>query len=181
MAVEGHHGDVSDPGTSARDASQRAGDIRVMTLNLWGRRGAWLERWSVLIDGLRDLQPDLVAFVEAIKTEEYDQVVDLLGPGFHVAHQAACAEHRAPTLDIAACTLAFDEPIEGVWASDHFGVVADLAVPSGTSARRDLGHSKAVPVRVSAPAHRTVRTRALLGEALRLPFGGGPVVLRTTR
>ncbi|MGH3148593.1 MAG: endonuclease/exonuclease/phosphatase family protein [Rubrobacter sp.] len=38
-----------------------------------------------------------------------------------------------PTLDVSACGLAFDEPSEGVWASDHFGVVADL------SARRSGG------------------------------------------
>lgn len=35
-----------------------------------------------------------------------------------------------PTLDIASCGLAFDGPVGGVWASDHFGVVADLAIPS---------------------------------------------------
>ena len=34
-----------------------------------------------------------------------------------------------PTLDVRACTLAFDEPVGGVWASDHFGVVAGLSVP----------------------------------------------------
>ena len=34
-----------------------------------------------------------------------------------------------PTLDVRACTLAFDEPVRGVWASDHFGVVAGLSVP----------------------------------------------------
>jgi hypothetical protein len=62
--------------------------LRVLTQNLWGRRGAWADRRGVLGDGLRELQPDLVAFVEAIKTDEYDQVVDLLGPEFHVAHQA---------------------------------------------------------------------------------------------
>ncbi len=33
-----------------------------------------------------------------------------------------------PSLDIRACELAFDEPIDGIWASDHFGLVADLAV-----------------------------------------------------
>jgi endonuclease/exonuclease/phosphatase family metal-dependent hydrolase len=27
---------------------------------------------------------------------------------------------------IRSATLAFDEPIDGVWASDHFGVVVDL-------------------------------------------------------
>jgi len=41
----------------------------------------------VLIDGLRQLEPDLVTFQEAIVDEEYDQVVDLLGPTYHVAHQ----------------------------------------------------------------------------------------------
>jgi endonuclease/exonuclease/phosphatase family metal-dependent hydrolase len=61
--------------------------MRVVTMNLWGRRGDWAARRSVLIDGLRELEPDLVAFQEAIVTDEYDQVVDLLGDGFHVAHQ----------------------------------------------------------------------------------------------
>ena len=35
----------------------------------------------------------------------------------------------SPTLDTFACELAFNESIDGVWASDHFAVVADLAVP----------------------------------------------------
>ena len=67
----------------------RPRDVRVVTLNLWGQRGAWADRRSVLIDGLRALQPDLVAFQEAIKNDEYDQVIDLLGSNFHVAHQAS--------------------------------------------------------------------------------------------
>jgi endonuclease/exonuclease/phosphatase family metal-dependent hydrolase len=264
--------------------------LRVLTLNVWGRRGSWVDRRRVLVEGLRELEPDLVAFVEAIKTDEYDQVVDLLGPDFHVAHQAErepdgqgasiasrwpveavhevdlnvtprtagfacttlvaevlapgpygpllfvdhvpswqldfererelqalaaarfveelvgrrnlhvvfagdftadpesasvrfltgrqslggasvcyrdawesahpgepgetftprnplvadwdwpfrrldyvlvrCGEHGGPTLAIADCSLAFDEPVDGVWASDHFGVVADLALPT---------------------------------------------------
>jgi hypothetical protein len=37
-----------------------------------------------------------------------------------------CVPHGGPTLDIRAWELAFDEPVDGVWASDHFGVVADL-------------------------------------------------------
>jgi endonuclease/exonuclease/phosphatase family metal-dependent hydrolase len=39
-----------------------------------------------------------------------------------------CVE-RGPTLEIRASERIFDEPVEGVWASDHFGVVADLALP----------------------------------------------------
>ena len=53
--------------------------MRVLTLNVWGVRGDWDARRSVLASGLRELEPDLVAFIEAIKTDEYDQVVDLLG------------------------------------------------------------------------------------------------------
>jgi endonuclease/exonuclease/phosphatase family metal-dependent hydrolase len=63
--------------------------LRVATLNLWGLSGAWDDRRSVLIDGFRELRPDLVALQEPVKTEGYDQVVDLLGPGFNVAHHSA--------------------------------------------------------------------------------------------
>jgi endonuclease/exonuclease/phosphatase family metal-dependent hydrolase len=61
--------------------------MRALTLNLWGRRGDWEARRAVLADGLGKLEPDLVAFIEAIKTDDYDQVVDLLGAELHVAHQ----------------------------------------------------------------------------------------------
>ncbi len=64
-----------------------AGGVRVATLNLWGRGGSWDRRRPVLIDGLLELRPDVVAFQEAIVGDGYDQVVDLLGPDFHVVHQ----------------------------------------------------------------------------------------------
>jgi endonuclease/exonuclease/phosphatase family metal-dependent hydrolase len=60
--------------------------LRVATLNLWGRSGSWADRRSVLINGFRELRPDLVALQEPIKTDDYDQVVDLLGPEFDVVH-----------------------------------------------------------------------------------------------
>jgi endonuclease/exonuclease/phosphatase family metal-dependent hydrolase len=63
--------------------------LRVLTLNLWGVRGDWDARRAVLVSGLRELEPDLVAFTEAIKTDDYDQVVNLLGSGFQIAHQQA--------------------------------------------------------------------------------------------
>jgi hypothetical protein len=44
----------------------RLGDMRVLTLNLNQRFGKWTDRRSVLIDGTRSLQPDLVAFHESI-------------------------------------------------------------------------------------------------------------------
>ena len=38
-----------------------------------------------------------------------------------------CVDH-GPTLDVSSCERIFDKPVDGVWASDHFGVVADLAL-----------------------------------------------------
>ena len=70
-------------------SDQRPGDVRVATLNVWGRHEPWADRRSVLIEGIRDLRP---------------------------------------TFDITACERTFDEPRDGVWGSDHFGVGADLAV-----------------------------------------------------
>jgi endonuclease/exonuclease/phosphatase family metal-dependent hydrolase len=63
-------------------------ELRIATLNLWGRRGEWNERRRVLVEGFRELAPDLVAFQEAVVRDGYDQVADILGPGYHVAHQA---------------------------------------------------------------------------------------------
>jgi endonuclease/exonuclease/phosphatase family metal-dependent hydrolase len=42
----------------------------------------------------------------------------------------SCHEH-GPTLRVADCRLALDEPLGGTMASDHYGVVADLEVPPG--------------------------------------------------
>lgn len=62
---------------------------RVVTQNLWGRRGDWPARRTALLAGLGELRPDLVALPEAVVNDDYDQVRDLLGPDFHVAHQQA--------------------------------------------------------------------------------------------
>lgn len=36
---------------------------------------------------------------------------------------------HGPTLQVLVCDRVLDGPVDGVWASDHVGVVADLAVP----------------------------------------------------
>jgi hypothetical protein len=92
--------------------------MRVVTQNLWGwyhplkERGsglarpgtnppaAWSARRAALADGLRALDPDLASFQEAIHHDDYDQVTDLLGPGYHVAHlsrrEATAQGSRSP-------------------------------------------------------------------------------------
>jgi endonuclease/exonuclease/phosphatase family metal-dependent hydrolase len=39
------------------------------------------------------------------------------------------AGRHGPTLAVTACRRVLDAPVDGVWASDHFGVVADLTLP----------------------------------------------------
>lgn len=70
-------------------SAQQVSNLRVLTLNLWGRDGPWEQRRAVLSDGLRGLRPDIIAFQESIVTDDYDQVADLLGADYHVAHQTA--------------------------------------------------------------------------------------------
>jgi endonuclease/exonuclease/phosphatase family metal-dependent hydrolase len=74
---------MTDTATNAGTSPSR---LRVLTLNLWQQYGVWAERRAVLIEGIRAQQPDLVAFQESIRTDAYDQVIDLLGPGFNVVH-----------------------------------------------------------------------------------------------
>jgi endonuclease/exonuclease/phosphatase family metal-dependent hydrolase len=44
-----------------------------------------------------------------------------------------CGEHGGPTLAISSCERVFDQPEDSIWASDHFGLRADLTVPAGNS------------------------------------------------
>lgn len=61
--------------------------MRLVTMNIWGTRGAWDERRRVLRRGFEELAPDLFSLQETIVTEGYDQVRDLLGETYHVVHQ----------------------------------------------------------------------------------------------
>ena len=40
-----------------------------------------------------------------------------------------CGVH-GPSLEVLDCERTFDRDLNGIWASDHFGVVADLSVPA---------------------------------------------------
>ena len=63
------------------DETTATSEMRVVTLNLWERRGEWNERKRVLVEGFSELAPDLVAFQEAVVGDGYDQVADILGRG----------------------------------------------------------------------------------------------------
>lgn len=76
-----------DPALEDR-ADLHADRLRVVTLNVFSQQRSWDERRSVLRAGLRDLRPDLVAFQEVRISDDYDQVIDLLGPEYTVVHQS---------------------------------------------------------------------------------------------
>jgi endonuclease/exonuclease/phosphatase family metal-dependent hydrolase len=93
--------------------------VRVATLNLWGRRGAWEERRRVLAEGFRALDPDLVAFQEAVVTDDYDQVADILGPNYHLAHQTDREAGRGGDVeDGQGISIASRWPLGEVWEPD---------------------------------------------------------------
>ena len=95
------------------------GALRVATLNLWGRRGSWDERRRVLVEGFRALDPDLVALQEAVVGNGYDQVGDILGPGYHVAHQTDRELGRGGDIeDGQGISVASRWPIGEVWEPD---------------------------------------------------------------
>lgn len=61
-----------------------------------------------------------------VRQPHHRRRIDYIFVGSWDAHPHAACE-------IQAASLAFDQPVDGVWLSDHFGVVADLeisAVPS---------------------------------------------------
>src|SRR5215216_7241411 len=93
--------------------------VRVATLNLWGRRGKWDERRRVLAEGFRKLKPDLVAFQEAIVQDDYDQVKDILGSGYHLAHQTEREYGRGGDVeDGQGISIASRWPLGEVWEPD---------------------------------------------------------------
>lgn len=48
--------------------------------------------------------------------------------GRRIDHILVRCTGNGPTLEPKSCSLLFAEPVDGVWASDHFGVTAGLAV-----------------------------------------------------
>ena len=98
---------------------EKARAVCVATLNLWGRRGNWDERRRVLARGFGELAPDLMAFQEAVVDEGYDQVTDILGEGYHLAHQTDRELGRGGDIeDGQGISIASRWPIGEVWEPD---------------------------------------------------------------
>lgn len=46
-----------------------------------------------------------------------------------IDHVLVRSGSHGPTLQVVGCRRVLDGPVDGVWASDHYGVLADLALP----------------------------------------------------
>src|SRR5918995_178801 len=106
-------------GRHAMDETTATSEMRVVTLNLWGRRGEWNERKRVLVEGFSELAPDLVAFQEAVVGDGYDQVADILGRGYHIVHQTDREADRGGDIeDGQGISIASRWPLREVWEPD---------------------------------------------------------------
>jgi endonuclease/exonuclease/phosphatase family metal-dependent hydrolase len=86
--------------------------MRVLTMNIFAHHRGWDDRRRVLAAGLADFNPDIAAFQEAITTDGYDQVTDILGSGYHVFHQDGRSD------DGVGASIASRWPIEVVRQAD---------------------------------------------------------------
>ena len=88
--------------------------LRVLTLNLWAMGGSWTDRRQVIAEGIQTLDPDLMAFQEAVKDADHDTVAELISPTYHVVHQ-----HRGLVGDRNGVAIASRWPIRAVHELDQ--------------------------------------------------------------
>jgi endonuclease/exonuclease/phosphatase family metal-dependent hydrolase len=112
--------------------------MRVLSLNLFGHHGDWPARREPLAAGLRRLRPDVVALQEAVVDDTGDQAAELLGAGYHLAHQTlglvgdgrhhgASVASRWPILQVHEVDLHLT-PRTGDYSCGT--VIAELAAPA---------------------------------------------------
>jgi endonuclease/exonuclease/phosphatase family metal-dependent hydrolase len=91
--------------------------------------------------GLQSLDGTSVAYRDAgdvghTFTPENPTMQWALEPGRRIDHVLVRCRKDGPTLEVRGCVRLFDAAVEGVWASDHFGVGAELALPPWSSPAR---------------------------------------------
>lgn len=80
----------------------RPDGLRVYTHNIYARRARWGERRRVLIDGIRELDPDIIVLQEEVRTDDYDQTTDIVGPDKHVVHSTARSHAERSGISVAS-------------------------------------------------------------------------------
>jgi endonuclease/exonuclease/phosphatase family metal-dependent hydrolase len=60
--------------------------MRVLTQNLLGHHLDWPRRRAAVVSWFRQLNPDVLVLQEVVVADNYDQVTEIVGDGYHVAH-----------------------------------------------------------------------------------------------
>lgn len=85
--------------TAAPVVSSRSVSLSILTLNLWNREGPYALRRERIREWIDRLDPDLIGFQEALRSDRWDQVAELLeGRGRHLDHVCATDFWEDPKL-----------------------------------------------------------------------------------
>lgn len=105
------------------DAEESAASIRFLAglQSLSGTSVCYRDAWEHTHRG--EAGPTFTARNPHVAAGNRDRALEL---GRRIDHVFVRCTELGPTLDIASCDRIFDEPVGGVWASDHFGVSAEL-------------------------------------------------------
>ena len=107
------------------DASPEAASIRFWTgqQSLAGMSVRYENAWSAL-------HPDDAGHTFSPRNPLVREGEMPLERGRRIDHiMVRCGAH-GPLLDVADCRIVFDEPVDRVWSSDHFGLLAELKPPT---------------------------------------------------
>lgn len=126
-----HRGDLPTVIAGDLNAGPDAASLRYLTgrQSLDGRSALYHDAWEIAGHGPGYTwsvdNPNAKAGADQIvRQRDYRKRFDYVLVGSWEAHPKTHAHIRS-------AALAFDKPIDGIWASDHFGVVVDLDVGKG--------------------------------------------------
>lgn len=114
--------------------------MRVLTINVFSHHRYWSRRRRVLALGMGELVPDLVAFQEAVVTDQGDAVTEILGPEYHLLHQrgrsddggGASIASRWPIELVREAEIQFDRSLyRSCWIGSVAVVRIDVPEPIG--------------------------------------------------
>ncbi|SDM55961.1 endonuclease/exonuclease/phosphatase family protein [Allokutzneria albata] len=106
-----------------------------------GTSVAYRDVWELTNGALPDptFAPSVVPLITPQRQTDLDRRIDYL--------LIRCGDGGGPTLRATRCERTFTSPVGDVWASDHFGLVADLEVPGDVPLRAESGSDDAGPAR----------------------------------
>jgi endonuclease/exonuclease/phosphatase family metal-dependent hydrolase len=134
-----HRGELPTIIAGDFNATPEASSIRYLTgqQSINGRSVHYHDAWAVAGDGpgyTWDIDnPNARSEIQAIvRQPNHRRRIDYVFVGSWYTHPNAHCY-------IESAQLAFDEPIDGVWASDHFGVLVDLDIGMEVDSGQQIG------------------------------------------